>query len=236
MLHQSSAIGRVAGSLHPAVLLRLFLFTLLAPLLLFAYLGSFSRLMSDDYCAIAVGQELGAWEGMAYWYNSWAGSYANFYFKSAIAGLDTVAPALTPLLIVSLLWLAATFVIAQILRHLKIAAARLMPAILLASASVVAGVNALYSPQSFYWFAASTHYTLPLALLVCFCGLPLWIGLADTRGRDLSGNCCAGRSDLLCQRRRVRDLRRLPAQLLVALRHADASVLAKPQSATLCQR
>ena len=77
-------------------------------------------------------------------------------------------------------------VIAQILRHLKIAAARLMPAILLASASIVAGVNALYSPQSFYWFAASTHYTLPLALLVCFCGLPLWIGRRHARSRCLA--------------------------------------------------
>ena len=181
MPHVSSAIGRVAALLRPAVY-RLFVFTLLVPLLLFAYQGSFSRLMSDDYCAIAVGQELGAWDGMGYWYNSWAGSYANFYFKSAIAGLDTLAPALAPLLIAGLWWLAATFAVGRLFRHLKITVAPWIPAVLLSSAGVVASINALYSPQSFYWFAASTHYTLPLALLTCFCGLPL--GIASRRARS----------------------------------------------------
>lgn len=178
----ASAIGRVAALLRPAVY-RLFVFTLLLPLLLFAYLGSFSRLMSDDYCAIAVGQELGAWEGMGYWFTSWAGSYANFFFKSAIARLDTLAPALTPLLITVLWWLAAIFAVGRLLRQLKISAAPWIPAVLLSSVAVVASINALYSPQSFYWFAASTHYTLPLALLICFCGLPLWISSHHTRSR-----------------------------------------------------
>ena len=178
----SSTIGRVAALRRPVVY-RLLAFTLLLPLLLFAYLGSFSRLMSDDYCAIAVGQELGAWQGMVYWYNSWAGSYANFYFKSAIAQLDTLAPALTPLLIVGLCWLASLFAVGRLLRLLKIASASWIPALLLSCAAVVASINALYSPQSFYWFAASTHYSLPLALLTCFCGLPLWISSRHRQSR-----------------------------------------------------
>ena len=82
-------------------------------LLLFAYLGHFSRLMSDDYCAIAVGKELGAWQGMSYWFTSWAGSYTNFFFKSAIAPLDTLAPAVTPATIIGLWWLALAWLVAN---------------------------------------------------------------------------------------------------------------------------
>ena len=36
----------------------------LVPLILYAYLGQFSRMMSDDYCITAVGQELGAWDAL----------------------------------------------------------------------------------------------------------------------------------------------------------------------------
>ena len=79
------------------------LFALL-PLGLFAYLGQFSRLMSDDYCAIAVGRELGAWQGTLYWFNNWAGSYANFFLKSALAPLDILLPRFTPTVIV-IVWM-----------------------------------------------------------------------------------------------------------------------------------
>lgn len=153
----------------------------LAPLALFAYLGQFSRLMSDDYCAVALGQELGAWGGMRYWYMNWAGSYANFFLKSAIAPLDTLLPVVTPVLIVILWWLAATFVLAYTLRQLCSTSFRRILAILLAGVAVAASLNAMYSPQSFYWFAASTHYTLPLALLTGFLGLPLWIAPQQSR-------------------------------------------------------
>ena len=145
--------------------------------------------MSDDFCAIAVGQELGAWEGMRYWYLNWAGSYANFFVKSAIAPLDTLAPAITPLLIVGLWWLAATFVLTHALRHLRIGPAPRRLAVLLAGATVAASINAVYSPQSFYWFAASTHYTLPLALLTGCLGLPLWISSRHTRAQFVVGAC-----------------------------------------------
>ena len=143
------------------------------PILLYAYLGHFSRLMSDDYCAIAIGKELGAWDGMRHWYESWAGSFANFFFKSAIAPLDTAAPSITPLLILALFWLAVAFLLHQGMRLMGLEHPRRPLSFLLAAATVAASVNALYSPQSFYWFAASTHYTLPLAPLAGFLGLSL---------------------------------------------------------------
>ena len=146
---------------------------LCAPILLYAYLGQFSRLMSDDYCAIAIGQELGAWNGMRYWYDNWAGSYANFFFKSAIAPLGAMVPAITPPLILAVWWLATAYLLSQALKISGVLTSQRTTAALLAALTVVAGVNALYSPQSFFWFAASTHYTLPLALLTAYLGLIL---------------------------------------------------------------
>lgn len=153
------------------------------PLMLFAYLGQFSRLMSDDYCAIAVGQELGAWEGMRYWYHSWAGSYANFLFKSAIAPLDTSVPAITPAIIVLIWLIGAVWLIVLALNSLQIDKRRWIIAVIVAAALVTASINAIFSPQSFYWFAASTHYTLPLALLTIYFALCLWIVRRQTRAR-----------------------------------------------------
>ena len=172
---------------QPARLLRWIALALpVLPLLLFAYLGQFSRLMSDDYCAIAVGRELGAWQGMVYWFSNWAGSYANFFFKSAIAPLDTLVPALTPAIIVGLWWLAGAWLVAQILAELQIASSRNGLAVLIAAGLVAASINAFYSPQSFYWYAASTHYTLPLTLLTAFIGMIVWTARSHTPARTLS--------------------------------------------------
>ena len=149
---------------------RLALLLALLPLGLFAYLGQFSRLMSDDYCAIATGRELGAWQGTLYWYNSWAGSYANFFLKSALAPLDGLLPRYTPLAII-LIWTLGAFWLGKgLLQGLGIPQRRL-GGLLIACALVTASVNAFYSPQSFFWYAASTHYALPTALLTLYLGL-----------------------------------------------------------------
>ena len=63
----------------------------LVPLILYAWLGQFSRLMSSDYCTVAFGLEKGAWDYMVWKLNTWAGGYANWFFKGAMAPLDILA-------------------------------------------------------------------------------------------------------------------------------------------------
>ena len=146
----------------------------LTPAFVFAYLGHFSRLEYDDYCTITIGRELGAWEGMVYWYNEWAGSYTNFFLKSALAPLDTLLPAIMPALIVAL-WLAGlTWLAWQGLAYLQIDGSRPALSIGFAGLAAAASINALHSPESFYWYAASTHYTLPLTLLTLYMALAVW--------------------------------------------------------------
>ena len=147
----------------------------LAPAAGYAYLGQFSRMMSDDYCQIALGKEMGAWDYMIYKFNTWAGSYANWFFKGAMAPLDTLLPRVMPALII-LLWLVGmSWLVFQRLAHLKIEKPRWALSVMIAALAVAAGIHAFYSPQSFYWYAASTHYTLPLALLTIYLALVFWL-------------------------------------------------------------
>ena len=147
----------------------------LAPVALYAYLGQFSRLRSDDYCAIARGQELGAWGYMADKLNDWAGSYANWFFKGAVAPLDIMAVRITPALIAVLWLIGLLWLIDEGLARLKISHSRRPLALAIAALGVAGAINGSHAPQSFYWYAASTHYTLPLALLTIYLALTVWL-------------------------------------------------------------
>ena len=147
----------------------------LTPAALFAYLGQFSRLRSDDYCAIAIGQERGAWDYMTHKLNEWAGSYANWFFKGAVAPLDIMVVRIMPALI-AVLWLIGLFwLIDEGLAHLKISHSRRPLALAIAALGVAGAINGSHAPQAFYWYAASTHYTLPLALLTIYLALTVWL-------------------------------------------------------------
>ena len=147
----------------------------LTPAALFAYLGQFSRLKSDDYCTVARGQELGAWDYMTYKLDEWAGSYANWFFKGAVAPLDIMAVRIMPALIAVLWLIGLLWLIDEGLTHLKISHSRRPLAIALAALGVAGAINGSHEPQAFYWYAASTHYTLPLALLTIYLALTVWL-------------------------------------------------------------
>ena len=148
----------------------------LVPPILYAYLGSFSRMIhDDDYGIMLIGQEKGAWEGMLYWYNTWTGSYTVRFLRSAIAPLDVLATSLMPPLIV-LLWLVGTYwLVCQGLACLGISHSRRPLAISISALSVAAAIHAFYSPQSFYWYAASTAYGLPIAFFTIHMALSVWM-------------------------------------------------------------
>ncbi len=156
----------------------------LVPVLLFAYLGQFSRMMSDEYCTIAVGQELGAWDGMLYWYNSWTGSYARFFFMSAFAPLDALPPMMAPAIIIVLWLVGLSWLIFQGLAYLGIKNSRWVISIAVAALIVVAAINAFYASSSFYAYITSTAYILPLALLTIYLALSFW--MAQRLGRNSS--------------------------------------------------
>ena len=144
----------------------------LAPALLYAYLGQFSRLQADDYCAVARGLEMGVWDYMTYKIHTLGGGgHVNWFLKGALAPLDIMAVRIMPALIV-ILWLFGLFwLIDEGLAHLKISHSRRPLAIAIAALGVAGAISSSPLPQSFYWFAASTRYILPLPLLVIYLAL-----------------------------------------------------------------
>ena len=66
----------------------------LAPALLFAYTGQFSRLISDDDCGVVTGQYWGVWGMVHYQYNNWGGRYGTYLVKGTLARIDALGPGL----------------------------------------------------------------------------------------------------------------------------------------------
>ena len=153
----------------------------LAPAALFAYLGQFSRLMFDDYFQVALPKQLGAWDYMVHQLNIWSGGYASWFFKGLAAPLDTLLPRITPTLIIVLWLVGLSWLVFQGLTYLKVDRSRLPLSVAAAALTVAASINSFYSPQSLYWYAASTHHTLPLAVLAIYFPLALWLARRQRR-------------------------------------------------------
>jgi len=153
----------------------------LTPMLLFAYLGQFSRMLADDYLVIKFGQDIGPWQAMLHWRESWSGEYSNNFVIGLLAPLDTALPALFSLFIIVAAGAGFTWLSSALLTHLRIRAHRRAIAIALASLLVAAAINGFYSGQVFYWFSATVEYTFPALLLL------LGIAMAVETGRRLRG-------------------------------------------------
>ena len=166
----------------------------LVPALLFAYLGHFSRLMWDDYDRLGKPIELGFWQALIYFRDTWNGDYTNFLVLGLLAPLGVKAPSIFPSVIIAI-WLASLVLLyRKILAFLEIKRHRYPIAIAVASLTVAVAINGLYSQQSFYWFTATVEYTLPPALLlICLMLAAKTAGLMRTRFRlaidSLSRDC-----------------------------------------------
>lgn len=114
------------------------------PLVVFAYLGTFSRLINDDYCIFGAGLALGPWENMLYWRAFWNGSYSYYFFHGLIAPVGAVAVRIFPAFII-LLWLfGLAFLACKVLSWAGVKQYRLPLALVFAGALVSATVNASF--------------------------------------------------------------------------------------------
>lgn len=161
----------------PAITLRtpiartILLLLSLIPLIQFAYLGSNSRLISDDYCHVDEASELGPIAGMAYWRNKWNGSYTDYFFHGLLAPLDEYGPAVFPAAIVVALLIALSALIYQVSSFAQTWRFRRMTAVTVAAFTIALAINGFISAQSFYWYAASIRHALPIAGSIAFFAL-----------------------------------------------------------------
>ena len=143
----------------------------LMPAVLYAVLGQFSRMTSDDYVHLQRGLEFGPWANMLHWRDTWNGSYSYYFVHGLVARWDTLVPSLTAIFIIVTWSLGLGWLVWQILAFMEVKRYRSALAISLAALCVAASINAFYSPQSMYWFSASVRYTFPLAVFTVYLAL-----------------------------------------------------------------
>ncbi len=145
----------------------------LLPLLLYAYLGQFSRLMSDDYCRVAIGRLLGSWGSMHHWYNVHSSSFTTYFLQGLIAPLDTLLPRITPIAIFALWLIGIYWLVIQGLTALKIER-RTTKSLAVSALVVAAALSAIATEQSIFWQSAVADYLFSLALLCLNMAAVIW--------------------------------------------------------------
>ncbi len=138
------------------------------PLLQFAYMGQFSRLMSDDYLYLAAGRDLGPWEAIFYWRNTWNGSYTDQIMHGIFARFGSDAPRMLTVLLLTVWLLSLTWLIKCALCRLKLESHRKSISLAAAALAIAAMINAFHTQQSLYWYSANVHYGLSLAAFILY--------------------------------------------------------------------
>ena len=154
------------------------------PLLLFAYLGQFSRLVADDYAYLGKALESGIWESMLFWREQWVGDYSGLLFMGVLAPIGAMVPSFFLLIIIaigvpSLAWLTNRLLIfLGFMRH------RYKVTVALAALTLAAIFNSFYTTQTYLWLIGSVRYTLPAVALILLFAIA--VELADRLKSSLS--------------------------------------------------
>ena len=152
----------------------LMVFLAFVPVLLFAYTGQFSRLLTDDDCRHGELRNRGAWDALLYMISQ-EGRHTSFLLTILVVPLDTHGPSIT-IAVMILLWLVGWYgLVVQGLAFLKIDHSRRALSAAIAALIVAAAINAFYTWESLYAFAPLLTHTTPIVLFTVYMALALWI-------------------------------------------------------------
>ena len=166
----------MAGLKRESALKWLLVVLCLVPVALFAYLGSFSRMMGDDYAIFAGAARLSARHNFSMWWDQWDGSYSKIIFHDLIAPLGPeLMPQVMPSIIIGLWLLGLAWIIAQISSRIHLGSSRLPVALTLAALVLGATIYGFHTWESIYWYAASVDNTLPVGILLVYLAAALAI-------------------------------------------------------------
>lgn len=149
----------------------------------FAYLGSFSRMMADDYCTARDGLEYGAIGTALYTFETWSGALVNFVLKGAAAPFQPAFHSVQTALLIVLLGVSVWAMLWQITAVLEVRLSRLGWGVLVLF-FVFLMVYATPQPRNVYWFSTLIPYSYPVALFFVQVALLVWV-LRQERGRGV---------------------------------------------------
>ena len=150
-----------------------------------ALLGSYTRLIADDFCSAYYAERFGLLRSIWYWRLNWSGRYTAFamdWLLTKVIGVDNLSPFLPILLIAWFLF--AWFAMYRLLRSNETR----QQDVLFSGALGITFIFVLFSltpnvPQSFYWWNGMRSYAFPLFLLNAFLAIYLYIPQKTITGK-----------------------------------------------------
>lgn len=143
----------------------------LTSLLVFAYLGTFTRYISDDYFSVASLHEHGYWGAQTYWWANWTGRYS---FIALVLFIDLFGLKVIPVLpaLFQILWLFSVSLAAFQLLHQDSFSRRLFLSFSLASVITWISLRSLVQyPEVVFWKTGICNYAISPILYSFFFGL-----------------------------------------------------------------
>jgi len=152
-------------------LLGILALSLLATLAVFAYTGTFSRFMADDFCYANSIRQLGWFGGQIRIYNTWSGRISSNFLIASLEPLGTSLAAFLPS-IALLMWLAGLYwLIVSITRKATFSRPRLLALSLAAVVLYFTLLAASDRSQVLYWMNGQIAYTWPLIVVTFLAAL-----------------------------------------------------------------
>lgn len=138
---------------------------------LFAYLGSFSQLMADDYCSVYFVESLGILRSVWFWYTNWHGGFSASFADSllGVIGQDRIGYVVPLTLVIWVLSLAWAITLA--LKFFELQWHGLVP---LALSLLIMCGTLVVSPAasaSLIWWGGLRGYAPPLIIVPVYVGL-----------------------------------------------------------------
>lgn len=162
------------GDVRPLLvdlLLAIGIFTFGIALILYAYLGFFSRYYADDFCITGGFFTYGFWQSQIKLYVSWSPGFTGTFLQNLSELFGRSAIQAWPALLIVFWTLAVTWAIVQAGRVTRL---KVPAGLALLLAEVLVFFTILKAPQQYqviYWRIGLVGYTLPLAFLVLLIGL-----------------------------------------------------------------
>jgi hypothetical protein len=181
----SRTLNRVKDRL-PEFILIAGIITTSSALLIYIYLGFFSRYYADDFCLSGMLFQQGFWEAQVNSYLTWSNRYAGMFLVALSELLGHASIRVWTALLILLGILSLTWTTYQIFRLLKLPFSRLQMLLL---AELTLFFTILITPQLYqvlFWRIGLITYALPLIFLVFLAGLI--IHSASGSGRTHWGN------------------------------------------------
>lgn len=138
----------------------------------YAYLGSFSRYLADDYCTAAILEAEGFFGSQSYWYTMWTGRFGYTFAMNVVELFGVGAAPILPALLL-LTWLVVlTWVVSQISGMLAGQSRSIMVSLAFATVMLFHLVHTLPDiGMTLYWQTGSVNYLIPLILTCLLVGM-----------------------------------------------------------------